>query len=288
MNNAIEVKGLCKDYKDFSLDNVSFTLPTGYIMGFVGRNGAGKTTAIRLILNMIARKSGSIKVFGMDNILDEQKIKQDIAVVFDEIFFMNNWKVRDVEKAVRGFYNSWDSSLYSKYTKGFNLSPDKKVKELSRGMKIKLMLAVAMSHDAKLLILDEPTSGLDPVDRDKLLDILGTYITDEQKSVLFSTHITADLEKIADYITLIDNGRIFYTGTKDDLLEGFCIVKGGPNDLTNALREKIIGLSQNNTGFSGLLPASEIKHLSKDIIAETPSIDEILLCISKEEKNHIY
>lgn len=286
MNNSIEIKELCKDYKDFSLDNISFSLPTGYIMGFVGRNGAGKTTTIRLILNMLSRNSGSIKILGMDNIIDEQKIKQDIAVVFDEIFFVDSWKVSDVEKAVKGFYDNWNSSLYYQYIKRFNLPINKKVKDLSRGMKMKLMLAVAMSHDAKLLILDEPTSGLDPVARDELLDILSSYISNEQKSILFSTHITSDLEKIADYITLIDNGRIFYTGTKDNLLENFYIVKGGTVDLTNSLREKIIGLITSNIGFSGLLPASEMKHLSKEIVIETPSIDEILIYISKGEGNH--
>ncbi len=286
MNNAIEIKELCKDYKDFSLNNISFSLPTGHIMGFVGQNGAGKTTTIRLILNMISRNSGSIEIFGMDNILEEQKIKQDVAAVFDEIFFVDSWKVSDVEKAVKNFYDNWDSTLYHQYINSFNLPADKKVKDLSRGMKMKLMLAVAMSHDAKLLILDEPTSGLDPVARDELLDILSSYISDEKKSILFSTHITTDLEKIADYITIIDKGRIFYTGTKDNLLGNFYMVKGSLDNLTNSLREKIIGLTTNNIGFAGLLPVSEMKCLSKEIVAEMPSIDEILVYISKGGRNH--
>ncbi|MDP4094378.1 MAG: ABC transporter ATP-binding protein [Bacillota bacterium] len=286
MINAIEIKELSKDYKDFSLSNISFTLPTGYIMGFVGQNGAGKTTTIRLILNMISRNSGSIKIFGMDNILEEIKIKQDIGAVFDDIFFVDTWKVSDVEKAVKSFYDNWDSTLYNKYINSFKLPADRKVRDLSRGMKMKLMLAVAMSHDAKLLILDEPTSGLDPVARDELLEILSKYILSGEKSILFSTHITSDLERIADYITLISKGRIFYTGTKDDLLESFHIVKGGPKDLTEPLREKIIGLVENKTGFSGLLPASEIKYLSSEIVAETPSIDEILVYISKGESSY--
>lgn len=176
--------------------------------------------------------------------------------------------------------------MYSKYVSGFNLPKDKRVKDLSRGMKMKLMLAVAMSHEAKLLLLDEPTSGLDPVARDELLDILSEYISDGEKTILFSTHITTDLEKIADYITLIDNGSIFYTGTKDNLLDSFHIIKGGPNDMTDQLRGKIIGLAQNKTGFSGLIPVSETKHLSKEIITETPSIDEILVYISKGERSH--
>ncbi|MDR3601357.1 MAG: ABC transporter ATP-binding protein [Desulfosporosinus sp.] len=286
MNNAFEIQNLCKSFKDFSLNNISFSLPMGYIMGFVGRNGAGKTTTIRLILNMINRDSGEIKIFGLDNVQDEQKIKQDIAVVFDDIYFVDSWKVREVETALKGFYSNWSSKLFNQYINSFHLPMGKKVKELSRGMKMKLMLAVAMSHEAKLLIFDEPTSGLDPVARDELLGILSKYIADGQKSILFSTHITSDLEKIADYITLIDYGNIFYSGTKDDLLESFCIVRGGPHDLTDELKKNIIGLTTNIAGFAGLLPTSEMKHLAPEIVTETPSIDEILISISKGEGNH--
>ena len=286
MNNAIEIKNLCKDYKDFSLKSISFSFPIGYIMGFVGQNGAGKTTTIRLILDMINRESGEIKIFGLDNISDAQTIKQDVAVVFDDTYFVDSWKVREVEKALKGFYSNWSSKLYKQYVSSFNLPMDKRVKELSRGMKMKLMLVVAMSHEAKLLILDEPTSGLDPVARDELLEILKAYIEDGQKSILFSTHITSDLEKIADYITLIDHGTIFYTGTKNDLLESFCIVRGGLHDLTDSLKNKIIGLTTNIAGFAGLLPTSELKHLAPEIVTETPSIDEILVSISKGDRNH--
>lgn len=281
MNNALEVRNLCKTYNDFSLDSISFTLPAGYIMGFVGQNGAGKTTTIRLILNMANRTGGEVKVFGLDNIEDELTVKQELAAVFDEIFFVDVWRVREVEKVVKGFYSKWDSGQFAAYLKKFRLPPDKKVKELSRGMKLKLMLAVAMSHTAKLLILDEPTSGLDPVARDELLDILREYISDGEKSVFFSTHITSDLEKIADYITLIDNGKMFFTGAKDDLEAYFLIVKGGADDLTDALKSQLIGLSSNATGFSGLLVSSKSELLSDRLVTETPTIDEILVRISK-------
>jgi ABC-2 type transport system ATP-binding protein len=286
MDNAIEINALCKDFKSFSLKEVTFSLPQGHIMGFVGKNGAGKTTTIRLIFNMLARKSGSVKVFGLDNIADEQKIKQDVGAVFDEIFFVGTWKVSQVEKAIKGFYGNWDSALFSKYIKNFNLPADKRVKDLSRGMKMKLMLAVALSHDAKLLILDEPTSGLDPVARDELLDILSEYVFGGEKTILFSTHITSDLEKIAGYITLIDDGRIFYTGPKDRLLKDFFIVKGGPGVLTEPLRGKIVGLAENKAGFSGLMRASETKGLPRKISRETPTIDEILVAISRGGGNH--
>jgi len=286
MSNALEVQNLRKSYADFKLDSVSFTLPAGYIMGFVGQNGAGKTTTIRCILNMAARESGEIKIFGLDNLRDELAVKQELAAVFDEIFFVDTWRVREVEKAVKGFYNEWDCTHYASYLEKFQLPPDKQVRALSRGMKMKLMLAVAMSHGAKLLILDEPTSGLDPVARDELLDILREYIADGEKSVFFSTHITSDLERIADFITLIDHGKIFYTGTKDGLLEHFRIVKGGMADLTGDLKKKIIGLSITSSGFNGMIRIDDIKGLPGGIVTEAPAIDEILVHISKGESYH--
>ncbi len=285
MNNAIEVKNLRKEYQDFTLNDISFSLPTGYIMGFVGQNGAGKTTTIRLMLNMTDRAGGEIKLLGMDNLRDEQSIKQGVGVVLDEIYFVNIWTVREVEQALKPFYVNWNRALYNQYVQQFRLPLEKKVKDLSRGMRLKLMLAVAMSHEAKLLILDEPTSGLDPVARDELLQILSDYI-DEEKSILFSTHNTTDLERIADYITLIDNGNIFYSGTKDDLIDSYRVVKGGPNDLLDPFKEKIIGLTKNNTGFSGLIRASEGKYLPEEIVTAPPSIDDILVAIAKREGSH--
>jgi ABC-2 type transport system ATP-binding protein len=286
MSNALEVQNLNKTYDDFTLDSVSFSLPAGYIMGFVGQNGAGKTTTIRCILNMAVRDGGEIKIFGQDNMRDELAVKQELAAVFDEIFFVDTWRVREVEKAIRGFYSGWDSKLYGEYIKKFELSPEKRVKDLSRGMKMKLMLAVAMSHSAKLLILDEPTSGLDPVARDELLNILREYIADGEKSVFFSTHITSDLDRIADYITLIDHGKIFYTGTKDSLLEHYCIIKGSKTDLSDDMKNKIIGLSITSMGFTGMIPVSEMKGLPSSIVTESPSIDEILVSASKGGTTH--
>ena len=286
MNYALEVQNLCKTYGDFRLDSVSFALPAGYIMGFVGQNGAGKTTTIRLILNMARRESGEVKVFGLDNLEDELTIKQGLAAVFDEIFFVDTWRVREVEKAICGFYSEWDSGLYREFLRKFELPEGKRVKDLSRGMKMKLMLAAAMSHGAKLLILDEPTSGLDPVARDELLEILREYISDGERTVFFSTHITSDLERIADYITLIDHGRILYTGTKDDLLEYFLVAKGGRDDLTDGLKHKLIGLSVTSTGFTAMIPSSEAGGLPPGIVTEPPNIDEILVYINKEGKSH--
>jgi ABC-2 type transport system ATP-binding protein len=286
MSNALEVRDLHKVYPGFTLNNISFELPAGYIMGFVGQNGAGKTTTIRLILNMAKREGGSVSVFGLDNVHDELAVKQQVAAVFDEIFFVDSWRVREVEKAVSGFYSRWDSPMYTALLKEFGLSPDKRVKELSRGMKLKLMLATAMSHEAKLLVLDEPTSGLDPVARDELLDILREYIADGEKSVFFSTHITSDLEQIADYITVIDRGRIFYTGTKDGLLDHFLAIQGSPEDLPEPLRKSVIGFTQSRTRFTGLIRAADRETVPASIVCEAPTIDEVLVHISKDGGRH--
>lgn len=235
---CLELKNVCKSFRDFSLNNISFTLPQGYIMGLVGPNGAGKTTTIQLILNMLEKDTGKILVFGKDNVVSEKEIKQDIGVVFDSIFYVDSWTVKDTEKAVSIFYNDWRHDTFNDMVKRFNLPLNKKVGELSRGMQMKLMLACAFSHDAKLLILDEPTSGLDPLTRDEFLEILQDYIRDGQRSVLFSTHITTDLERVADYITLINRGNMIFTGSMEDLLSSYCLIKGKPCDLTADL-EKI-------------------------------------------------
>lgn len=282
MNNVLEINNITKDYKKFKIDNISFNLPKGYIMGFIGANGAGKTTTIKLILNMIKRDSGEIKVFGLDNIREEERIKEQIGVVFDECYYLEDWTLNDVEKAVSMFYKNWNSSIYEKYLKEFTLARDKKVKDLSRGMRMKLMIAVAFSHEAKLLILDEPTSGLDPVARDEFLDILRDYIEDEEKSVIFSSHITSDIEKIADYITYINNGKIIFTGEKDEFLEKYCIIKGGKEDITESQKKEIIGLRIHSTGFEGLIELKKAVGFSSKVIIEKASLDEIMIYMNKE------
>lgn len=282
MNNVLEINNITKDYKKFKIDNISFNLPKGYIMGFIGASGAGKTTTIKLILNMIKRDSGEIKVFGLDNIREEERIKEQIGVVFDECYYLEDWTLNDVEKAVSMFYKNWNSSIYEKYLKEFNLARDKKVKDLSRGMRMKLMIAVAFSHEAKLLILDEPTSGLDPVARDEFLDILRDYIEDEEKSVIFSSHITSDIEKIADYITYINNGKIIFTGEKDEFLEKYCIIKGGKEDITESQKKEIIGLRIHSTGFEGLIELKKAVGFSSKVIIEKASLDEIMIYMNKE------
>ncbi len=247
----IEVRNLEKRFPSFHLKDIGFSLPEGYIMGFIGANGAGKTTTIRLILNMLRCDGGEVRIFGLDHIRAEQQIKEEIAVVFDQVGLVEEWTVPEAVRALRPFYRSWDDPAFDGYCRRFNLPLDRKVKELSRGTQVKLSLALALSHGAKLLILDEPTSGLDPLARDEILTILQEYIEDGKRSVLFSTHITSDLEKIADYITFIHQGRLLYTGTKDALTEGFYLVKGEAANLTLEQKQMLIGMRNYSGSFEG-------------------------------------
>lgn len=286
MNNILEIHDLNKNYNTFSLKDVSFKVPAGYIMGFIGPNGAGKTTTIKSILNMIHYQSGKISAFGLNCKENTDKITGQIGVVMDSPFYVEDWTAFDVEKAVSPFYRYWDSKKYRQLLKRFSIDTKKKVKELSRGMKVKLMTAVSFSHDAKLLILDEPTSGLDPVARDELCDMLAEFVTDENRSVLFSTHITSDLEKIADYITFILNGRIVYTGSKENLLEKYMLVKGGLHELSAGQKDLIVGLREYGTGFEGMAESRSIGRLPKSLLIEPITLDEIIIYMNKGVKLH--
>lgn len=286
MSNTFELINVNKSFKTFSLKNVSFSLKEGYIMGFIGQNGAGKTTTIKLMLDMLKLDSGEINVFSKHHTKHSEEIKEDIGVVMDKNYFAGEWSLKDVERAIAPFYKNWNSSKYTKLLKEYNLPKNKKVKELSKGMSMKLMIAVALSHDAKLLILDEPTSGLDPVARDDLLDTLREFVMDERKSVLFSTHITADLEKVADFITLIQDGEIFYTGTKDELLDKYIFIKGGQSSLSRDARKKTIGLREHSVGFDGIIERENLKYFSKDVVTENVSLDEIIIRIEKETRKN--
>ncbi len=283
IDNLLELNGVSKHFADFKLNNISFSLPQGYIMGLVGANGAGKTTTIQLILNMLKKDAGDISVFGRDNIKDENIIKQNVGVVFDSIFYVDSWTVKDTEKAVSIFYDDWNHDIFNNMTKRFHLPPGKKVRELSRGMQMKLMLACAFSHNAKLLILDEPTSGLDPVTRDEFLEILQDYIKDGKRSVLFSTHITTDLERVADYITLINRGELIFTGSMEDLLANYRLIKGKPEDLTQELERSIMGLRKTDIGFEGLITAKE-SAMYKNYVLDNATLDHIVIGVSKGGK----
>jgi len=284
MNNVLEVRGLNKSYETFSLKDVSFEMPKGYIMGFIGPNGAGKTTTIKSILGMARYQSGEIKMFGMDAKDNASAVNGRIGVVMDSPLYVDDWTMADVEAAISPFYSRWDSPKYAGLLKAFGIDAKKSVKELSRGMKVKLMIAAALSHDAKLLILDEPTSGLDPVARDELCDTLGDFVADEGNSVLFSTHITADLEKIADYITFILDGRIVYSGSKESLLEKYALVKGGLRDISAGQKKLLIGLREHATGFEGMAETAELGKLPKNLLIEPIMLDEIIVFMNKGGK----
>jgi len=285
MDNILEIQNLCKSYKGFELKNVSFTLPRGYIMGFVGQNGSGKTTTIRSILNMANIDSGKISVLGYDSAANSIEIKERTGVVFDSLYFAEHLNIKEIESQLKGFYKNWDSKGFMDKINNFGLPVKKKVGTFSKGMKMKLMVAVALSHNAELIILDEPTSGLDPVARDELLDILSEYISDENRGILFSTHITADVERIADYVTVLHNGKVWFTGTKDELTQKYVIVKGGESDFSEELKSKCIGFHAYRNGCDALLDRQYLQGLPKAIEYEKASIDELLVYVAKEDKN---
>lgn len=279
MDNILEVKNLRKEYREFALKDISFNLERGYIMGFIGPNGAGKSTTIKLIMNLIRKNSGTINIFGKDNIQHEKEVKEKIGFVYDENYFYEEVTLEEMKRIIAPFYRQWDNKAYDKYIKEFNLSSKKKIKELSKGMKMKYSLAIALSHNAELIIMDEPTSGLDPVFRSEMLDILYSIMQDENKSVFFSTHITTDLEKVADYITFINNGEIIFSELKDSIMENYGLVKGSNELLDKDTKKEFVGIRENSFGFEGLTNNVEkVKKLFKNrILIEKPSLDDILV-----------
>lgn len=286
MAAILEVKNLKKDFKGFTLNNISFSLERGYIMGFIGPNGAGKSTTIKLIMNLLKKDNGEIKIFGLDNIKHEKEVKNKIGFVFDENYFYEELTVMEMKRVIAPFYKNWDDVTFNKYIKDFSLPANKKIKDLSKGMKMKFSIAVALSHEAELLIMDEPTSGLDPIIRSELLDILTSLIQNENKSVFFSTHITSDLDKIADYITFINKGSIVFSCPKDDILENHGLVKGPREILNDEVRKYFIGIKENHFGFEGLTKdRQQIKKMLRDnVIIEKPCLDDIMLYYTKEAK----
>ena len=276
---ALSVTGLTKHYDSgFTLDDVTFDLPSGYIMGLVGPNGAGKSTLIKLILNMTTRDAGRIEVLGLDAMANEERAKEQMGVVLDSSYFIEYMTVDAVERTSSPMYPLWDHNLFDAYLRRFGLGRNKKIKDLSRGMQMKLMLAVALSHDAKLLILDEPTSGLDVLSRDELMDILSDYVADGGHSVIFSTHITADLERCADFLAYITNGMLYYSGPKDEFEDAFRLVKGGPDELTDGLQRAMVGIRTYATGFDVLVRTQDIPHIggTDGLLTQHASIEDVI------------
>lgn len=287
MAPILEVRDLKKEFKDFSLKGISFKLEKGFIMGFIGPNGAGKSTTIKLIMNLLKRDMGEIRVFGLDNREHEKEIKNRIGFVYDENYFYDELTIRDMKRILSPFYKDWDENCFNHYLKDFSLPPKKKIKELSKGMKMKFSLAMALSHHAELLIMDEPTSGLDPIVRSELLEILSMLIQDENKSIFFSTHITSDLDKVADYVTFIDDGEIVLSTEKDEIIENYGVIKGARELLNVETRKEFIGIKENQYGFEGLMRDKHLaKRVFKDkVMIEKPTLEDVMLYFSRRSSH---
>lgn len=283
--NAIEVNNLSKRFDSFQLKKVNLTLPKGSIMGFIGENGAGKTTTIKLMLNQLWADSGSIRILGFDYMKDEKKIKNDIGVVLDESYFHENIKPKHISKIMERIYTQWDEPLFYDYLNRFRLPADKITKDFSRGMKMKLSIATALSHHPKLLILDEATSGLDPVVRSEILDLFLEFIQDEDHSILFSSHITSDLEKVADYITFLHAGEIIFSESKDELLYDYGLLLCGAEDYKTIDKGDIIGHRESRFGHEILMKnKGRMKQKYKGLTIDSISIEEIMLFYVKGEE----
>lgn len=285
MENVLEIKNISKNYKGFSLKDVSFNIPKGFVMGLIGPNGAGKTTTIKAIMNLINLDSGEIYIFGEDIKKNEISIEDRIGFVYDDCCAFEDFTIKENKKIISKFYSKWDEEKFKYYLEKFELNENKKLKQLSKGQKMRFSLALALSHKAELLILDEPTSGLDPVFRSELLDILFEIIGDEEVSILYSTHITTDLEKLADYITFINNGKIEFSKEKDILLGEYFIVKGALDILNKDLEKELIGLRKTRYNFEGLTNnMRKLKELLGDkIIFEKATLDDIVVYYSKKD-----
>ena len=276
--NAIEINGVTKRYDGFTLDNISFTVPKGTICGFIGQNGAGKTTTIRSLLHITDINEGEIKLFGLDHVKDEYVIKKHIAVVFDELPFHDIFNAKDMARIFEGLYPDWDNEEYSKYLERFGLPEKKKIGQFSKGMKMKLQIACALSHNAELLIMDEATTGLDPVVRDEILHIFMEYMQNGERSILMSSHITSDLEKIADMVTFIDKGKILLTGFKDEITQSHGILKCSREKLSEIDPEDIVSTRLNSFGAEVMVNNRENASCKyRDCVIDPASLDDIML-----------
>lgn len=276
--NAIEINGLTKRFDGFTLDSLSFNTAKGSIMGFIGQNGAGKTTTIKAILNIIKADEGSIKIFGMDNVKDEIPIKERIAAVFDEMPFHEEFTANNLDVIFSDIYKNWDKNVFADFLDRFSLPRKKRIEKFSKGMKMKLQIACALSHKAELLIMDEATTGLDPVVRNEILDIFLEYIQNEDHSIFMSSHITTDLEKIADSVTFIDKGKLLLTGYKDDILETHGVIKCGKSDYSEIDREDIISARLTDFGAEVMVNDKQrCRTKYSGLVMDNTTLEEIML-----------
>jgi ABC-2 type transport system ATP-binding protein len=280
--NLIEVKGLCKNFDSFKVQDVSFSLEEGYIMGFIGRNGAGKSTTLKTMLHLMKSDGGEVNLCGLSLEKDEIEIKNQVGYVFGGVDFYPEAKISRITDVTKSFYREWNNEKYKELCDRFEIDQNKKFKHLSAGMKVKYSLAVAMSHNPKLLILDEPTSGLDPAARDDLVLLFQEFIEDGAHSILFSTHITSDLEKCADYITYIKKGQILASTDRDSFRQSYISVTGKKDQLTSEAESKIIGLHTHQLGFEGLMKTQD-KALAEQggFEISEPTLEDIMIHIER-------
>jgi len=286
MKNAITIENLSKNFNGFTLNNLNLSIPKGYITGFIGPNGAGKSTTINLIMDLIKADAGKINILGFDHDKEGYLAREQIGFVYAENVFYDHLSVQKTGQLVSSFYRNWSNHVFLDLCKKFDLPLDKKVKKLSTGMKVKLFLAIALSHDADLIILDEPTSGLDPLVRSEILTLLYEIILNEDKTIFFSSHITTDLEKIADYIIFINQGEIIMQGEKDEIMASYCIVKGPVNLLNQDTRSLLLGTNEHSGGFVGLTKeAKTFKELfGEEVLIEPATLEDIMVFSLKEKK----
>lgn len=286
MNEVLQVRGLKKDYGDFLLDEISFSVPEGCIAGFVGANGAGKTTTIRAILNLIHRDAGQIEIMGMDIEKQETEVKQRIGIVSDNGNYYGTFTLNEMKSVLAKAYRNWDEEVYRRLLQKFSLNGKQKLETLSRGMKVKFGLVLAMSHHAELLIMDEPSSGLDMVTRAQVMDSLKEYMEREGKGVLFSTHIASDIERAADMVILINHGKLIFREDKDSLRESCRLVKGGTEMLDGETESMLLGLEKNRYGFSAITDrVDEIRKRLPDAVFERTNLEEILMAYMGKGEN---
>jgi ABC-2 type transport system ATP-binding protein len=288
MDPILEVSGLNKRYGDFALKDISFCLPEGCITGFVGINGAGKTTTLRSILGLTNKVSGSIKFFGIDMDGNENKVKDRMGIVLDEGCFYDELTLSEMKNVIAPAYKNWCEQDFTEYLERFSLNPKQKINTLSKGMRMKYALALALSHKAELLIMDEPTNGLDPLVRSQLLNILKDYMAKGGKGVFFSTHITSDLEKIADMLIMIDDGQIVFQEEKDQLLDSYRIIKGSTEKLNPDTRKYFLTIEENAFGFTGITKqTSDVVEHMQDVLIERPTIEDIMLANAERRKKNV-
>lgn len=287
MDHALAFDGVGKSYKGFALDEIGFALPRGYMMGLIGPNGAGKTTLIKLVLNLVRRDRGKIRVLGLDNLEHEKEIKSRIGFVPDEPRFHDDITLENLKAATAPFYSGWDEKGFRDLAGRFDLPMRKRFKTLSHGTKTKFALALALSHGAELVILDEPTSGLDPVVRRELLDILAGLLQHDGVSILFSSHLTSDLEKKADFVTFLRDGRVVFSSPKDEVMDRWGVVKGGTEMLDSEARAFFEGVRVRAHGFEALTSRREEarRRFGDKVVIDRASLDDIMFLIGKEDRH---